>query len=707
MKHKKAVLITISFFASCAVAYGIGQGIVVPMTEKNQAKTEGTVNTENSEENVNNNETTVNDGSVLFRFVDGFDTLTFEGKETVSTSDIPWGSTIAKIEEETLGTSIMMTPNTYMTASYHVSGKETLQWKYAIHPWVRANSDGLTMHVRVYTTDMENAELSEDYTVDASADYQSMQLSLEQFEGQDVKITFSVGNGANNDSNGDWLVLNELCVTTLDMGGQKQNEVKLFGESTNDEEKIELETDGNFTLAKVGTVSGNVPFSIKEYVEEPVLTRGADGEWDSVDVLNPSVIVFNDMYYNYYSGYDGEEWHTGVAVSEDGVTWNKYEKNPVLSTSEEGWDSSYIAANGSAIVVDGKVYYYYQGSDENGTARIGLAISEDGYNFTKQENYIIDVGTDSTWDCSAVADPYVIEHKGKYYMYYLGANEVDVQRLGVAVSEDGIYWIKSSRNAILDVGVTGTFDENGLGEPSVYYQAPYFYMLYTGRSESEQRNIGLAISVDGVNWEKQNTEGLFTGNTAWNSQVICDTTFLYNEKEDCLNVWYGGGNVASPDENLNGSVGLFKVDISQNRDLYKFVPEDMVKSVIDVKDVYNGSYGVEEDGNVWVDADSIITLKNEANMDRIVVTAYIPLEMHQKTGVDSLMIDVYLEGKKVGTYNCEEAGIVTMEIPKNDAQDDEWLELELRANHSVNQKKEGIGEDARDLAFVVQKIVQE
>ena len=109
----------------------------------------------------------------------------------------------------------MMTPNTYMTASYHVSGKEVLQLNYGIHPCVRENSDCLTMHIRIYTTDMENAEFSKDYKVDTRTDYQSERLPLEQFKGQDIKITFSVGNGENNDSSGDWLVLNELCVALL------------------------------------------------------------------------------------------------------------------------------------------------------------------------------------------------------------------------------------------------------------------------------------------------------------------------------------------------------------------------------------------------------------------------------------------------------------------------------------------------------------
>ncbi|HEV8042276.1 MAG TPA: hypothetical protein VGP62_25590, partial [Bryobacteraceae bacterium] len=56
---------------------------------------------------------------------------------------------------------------------------------------------------------------------------------------------------------------------------------------------------------------------------EPVLTRGAPGEWDGVDVLNPSVIRQGDAYYNFYSGFDGKTWHTGLAVSADGVAWHK------------------------------------------------------------------------------------------------------------------------------------------------------------------------------------------------------------------------------------------------------------------------------------------------------------------------------------------------------------------------------------------------
>jgi len=37
---------------------------------------------------------------------------------------------------------------------------------------------------------------------------------------------------------------------------------------------------------------------------KPVLARGGTGEWDSVDVLNPSIVQHAGLYYNLYSGFD-------------------------------------------------------------------------------------------------------------------------------------------------------------------------------------------------------------------------------------------------------------------------------------------------------------------------------------------------------------------------------------------------------------------
>lgn len=186
----------------------------------------------------------------------------------------------------------------------------------------------------------------------------------------------------------------------------------------------------------------------------------------------------------------------------NGQKWSKYEKNPILDVSQNSWDSTYIAANGSAIVFNGKTLYFYQGrsykysfSDRDGTIR---GFSKFYYN----EFAVLTVGEKHSWDSNGVADPYVIEHNGILYMYYLGMEEMQVQRLGGAYSTDGINWVKGAY-PIMDDGSKGSFDENGLGEPSVVYNVPYFYMLYTGRESDEKRDIGTAISLDGVFGTKQ------------------------------------------------------------------------------------------------------------------------------------------------------------------------------------------------------------
>lgn len=89
-----------------------------------------------------------------------------------------------------------------------------------------------------------------------------------------------------------------------------------------------------------------------------------EGAWDCIDVLNPSVFFMNGIYYNYYSGWDGSTWRTGLATSIDGMNWEKSDKNPVLDVRQDGWDNTYIAGNGSVILFQNKIYYLYQGITE-------------------------------------------------------------------------------------------------------------------------------------------------------------------------------------------------------------------------------------------------------------------------------------------------------------------------------------------------------
>jgi predicted GH43/DUF377 family glycosyl hydrolase len=286
---------------------------------------------------------------------------------------------------------------------------------------------------------------------------------------------------------------------------------------------------------------------------KPVLARGGAGQWDSSDVLNPSVVQHDGQYWNFYSGFDGDNkiWNTGLATSRDGIQWTR--RGRVLSPDTDGWDHGYIAANGSALWRNGEFWYWYQAGDYGGVMRIGLARSADGIHFKKEPKPVLDVGPYRSWDERAVADPYVIENGGWLYLYYLGQDRATRQRIGVARSRDGISWEKLRSNPIVDIAAPGSggMDENGAGEPAVFVWKGHYWMLTTGRDTHEHRRLAILWSGDGVHWTRQ--PGAFSGDQDWDRIVVCDPTAIVEGSD--VRVWFGGGDVAKNDEGLHGQLG--------------------------------------------------------------------------------------------------------------------------------------------------------
>ena len=140
-----------------------------------------------------------------------------------------------------------------------------------------------------------------------------------------------------------------------------------------------------------------------------------------------------------------------------------------------------------------------------------------------------------------------------FYMYYLGQDRAGRQQLGVARSADGVRWEKLRSNPILAGGATGAFDEE-LGEPAVWNSGGWWWMLYTGRAHDERRSLGLARSRNGVTWAKV-PEFRIEGDQPWNSKILADPT-VEPQSDATIRVWFGGGDVASPDQNLNGQIGV-------------------------------------------------------------------------------------------------------------------------------------------------------
>ncbi|MBK9168085.1 MAG: hypothetical protein IPM24_11550 [Bryobacterales bacterium] len=285
-----------------------------------------------------------------------------------------------------------------------------------------------------------------------------------------------------------------------------------------------------------------------EAVPPPVLLRGAPGEWDHADVLNPAIVRHGGRYLCLYSGFDGATWHTGLAESPDGLVWEK--QGRVLSPDASTWEGAYIAANGAAVARGETIFYWYHAGPRDRPA-IGLATSPDGRTWRREPAPVLEPGPRGSWDERGVADPFVVEADGWFHLYYLGQDRARRQRLGVARSRDGVRWHKHRGNPLLELGESGAADENGLGEPAVWRSHGAWWMLYTARAFDERRRLVLARSADGIAWKKMPVT--IAGGEDWNRAVVCDAEIALEDGH--VRVWFGGGDRPSPDENLSGQIG--------------------------------------------------------------------------------------------------------------------------------------------------------
>jgi sucrose-6-phosphate hydrolase SacC (GH32 family) len=264
---------------------------------------------------------------------------------------------------------------------------------------------------------------------------------------------------------------------------------------------------------------------------DPVLTRD-----QFHDALNPSVAG----RVNLYSVYDGQ-WHTALATSDDRVHWRK---QGIVLRAPPG---SYIAANGSVLSYESQFWYWYE-TGARDRLRISLARSADARAWQPEPDPVLGPGPVGAWDERAVADPYVIRIEPYFYLYYLGQDRAARQRIGVARSRDGVRWEKLRSNPVVEMDE----EEAGIGEPAVWQSDGFYWMLYTVRDFAENRYLRLARSTDGVRWTRLAVQ--YKGTQAWNSKVICDPTVVVEGGR--ILVWFGGGDVASPDENLHGQIGF-------------------------------------------------------------------------------------------------------------------------------------------------------
>jgi predicted GH43/DUF377 family glycosyl hydrolase len=241
---------------------------------------------------------------------------------------------------------------------------------------------------------------------------------------------------------------------------------------------------------------------------DPVLESGGTGEWDERNFYPGIVIKVDGTYHMYYIGHLVgapflEELDIGHATSTDGIVWERDPANPVLTRGAGGeWDDHSLLR--MAVIHDASGFrMWYEGLGQTSDSSwVGYATSPDGSVWTKHpDNPIMAPGSPGTFDAGGVGPQAVIVRDGLYQMWYAAmpnsATGISDVSVGYAESDDGLSWIRRSEPVLEP---TSGWESGRLGHPSVRFDGARYQMWYTGASSVP--SIGYAVSSDGIEWTR-------------------------------------------------------------------------------------------------------------------------------------------------------------------------------------------------------------
>ncbi len=211
------------------------------------------------------------------------------------------------------------------------------------------------------------------------------------------------------------------------------------------------------SLVSLSASSAAEPFHLEwVWVETPfgksVIDRGPVGEWDHAAVDNPYVYAEDGRFYCFFEAQDTKRsgWHEriGLAVSDDGVKWNKSPDNPVLDVGRKGaWDGVVAKLPSGVIKRADRYYLFYSGrnhSDIRKTAKaIGVATATSlAGPWRKHDGNPILSGRADGWDRHLTTLPVeIFKQGGSYRLLYRGMKGFyHDQGLGAATSDDLLNW---------------------------------------------------------------------------------------------------------------------------------------------------------------------------------------------------------------------------------------------------------------------------
>ena len=268
------------------------------------------------------------------------------------------------------------------------------------------------------------------------------------------------------------------------------------------------------------------------YAGNPLISGGA---------LDPSVI-FDSTAQRYSIWYVTPSGVVRQGTSSDGLAWTISPTVALNSGPPGSYDQ--LITSVSVVKNGGSYFMYYSAYGPSDTSTIGLAISADGVHWQKHPSSpVLKPGAMGTWEFPKVTGARVVVVNGSFYMMYSGYNGA-FQDAGLATSSDGITWVKSPMNPLLVHGSSSSVDARFVGAAGIAFNDSIFCLIYRATNSSGSQSYCLATSPNGTQWKKFTGNPVYVpAPYGWDSNQIGGGTLL--PVSGGFKFWWCGTNVGS------------------------------------------------------------------------------------------------------------------------------------------------------------------
>lgn len=237
----------------------------------------------------------------------------------------------------------------------------------------------------------------------------------------------------------------------------------------------------------------------------PLFDLGKIGTFDDSGIMPSSIVKYKNKLYMYYIGWNplvtvSYRLSIGLAISSDsGQTFTRFSKGPICDRSiEEPYFST-----APYVIKEGDIWRMWYISCTKWqiiknypepSYHVKYAESLDGIHWKREGKVCIDYDEKA----KAIGRPCILKKRDLYYMYFSYRDITDYRtkpgkgyQIGLAISKDGLHWNKKYDETGINLSTSG-WDNIMIEYCHVFEHEGIFYMLYNGNDFGKE-GFGYAV----------------------------------------------------------------------------------------------------------------------------------------------------------------------------------------------------------------------